>query len=107
MSTFSSTFKPDTPLLQSHSNKGHAFWLSFIAAVVCSVLSALDITAVSTALPTITYDLNGGDKFVWVGAAYSLAAASVVPFTGQLADIFGRRPTMMGCVSAFFLGSVL
>ena len=81
--------------------------MSLIAVVVCSVLSALDITAVSTALPTITHDLNGGDKFVWVGAAYGLAAAAIVPFTGRLADIFGRRPTMLGCVFAFLLGSAL
>ena len=89
------------------AGKGAAFWLSFTAVIVCSVLSALDITAVSTALPTITHDLNGGDKFVWVGAAYALAAAAIVPFTGRLADIMGRRPTMMGCVALFFLGSAL
>ena len=66
-----------------------------------------DITAVSTALPVITHDLNGGDKFVWVGAAYALAAAATIPFTGHLANIFGRRPTMVGCIGFFFLGSAL
>ena len=106
MSTRSS-LEQGVQLSSPHSGKGHVFWLSFIAVVVCSVLSALDITAVSTALSTITHDLNVGDKFVWVGAAYGLAAAAIVPFTGRLADIFGRRPTMMGCVFAFFLGSAL
>ncbi|KAI0636248.1 iron permease [Trametes polyzona] len=91
----------------SKSPKGSVFWLSFTAVVVCNFLSALDVTAVSTALPTITADLNGGDKFVWVGSAYGLAAAAILPFTGRLADVMGRRPIMLTCVAFFFLGSAL
>ena len=87
--------------------KGSRFWLSFIAVVVCNFLSALDTTAVSTALPTITKELNGGDEFVWVGSAYGLASAAIMPSTGKLADIVGRRPIMMGYVAIFFLGSAL
>ncbi|KAI0833798.1 iron permease [Trametes gibbosa] len=89
------------------SSKGSIFWLSFTAVVVCSFLSAIDVTAVSTALPTIIDDLGGGDDFVWVGAAYGLAAASILPFTGRAADILGRRPVTMACVGLFFLGSTL
>ncbi|KAI0648730.1 iron permease [Trametes meyenii] len=87
--------------------KGSVFWLSFTAVVVCNFLSALDVTAVSTALPTITDELHGGNDFVWVGSAYGLAAAAILPFTGRLADIMGRRPIMMICVGFFFLGSAL
>lgn len=89
------------------TTKGSVFWLSFTAVVVCSFLSALDVTAVSTALPTITDDLQGGDDFVWVGAAYGLAAASILPFSGRAADILGRRPVMLTCVAFFFVGSAL
>ncbi|OJT12202.1 hypothetical protein TRAPUB_11258 [Trametes pubescens] len=95
------------PTPQPKSPKGSVFWLSFTAVVVCNFLSALDVTAVSTALPTITADLNGGDKFVWVGSAYGLAAAAILPFTGRLADVMGRRPIMLTCVAFFFLGSAL
>ena len=45
--------------------KGSAFWLTFIAVLVCTFVSALDLTAVSVALPTITESLHGGGKFVW------------------------------------------
>ncbi|KAI9063905.1 iron permease [Trametes sanguinea] len=88
-------------------SKGNAFWLSFTAVVVCNFLSALDVTAVSTALPTITDELRGANDFVWVGSAYGLAAAAILPFTSHLADIMGRRPIMMVCVGFFFLGSAL
>ncbi|CDO77989.1 hypothetical protein BN946_scf184673.g1 [Trametes cinnabarina] len=97
----------ESPKAPAKSHKGSAFWLCFTAVVVCNFLSALDVTAVSTALPTITDELHGGDLFVWVGAAYGLASASILPFSGRLADILGRRPIMMASVGFFFVGSAL
>lgn len=70
-------------------------------------LSAMDLTAVSTVLPTITEDLNGGDDFVWVGSAYALASTAILPLIGGLADIFGRKPVMLVCIVFFALGSAL
>ena len=88
-------------------HKGSAFWLTFIAILVCSFVSALDLTAISIALPTITDSLSGGDKFVWVGSAYGLASAAGLPLSGRLADAFGRRPVMLASVGLFFIGSAL
>ncbi|TBU55384.1 MFS general substrate transporter [Dichomitus squalens] len=87
--------------------KGAAFWFSFTAILVCTFVSALDISAISTALPTITDSLAGGDKFVWVGAAYGLASAAILPLSGRLADAFGRRPVMLASVGLFLLGSAI
>ena len=104
------SFTPTLDITASPPNphrKPATFWLSFVAVTVCNVLSALDITAVATTLPTVTHDLNGGDKFVWVGAAYALAATAIAPLTGRLADSLGRRPTMLGCIAFFFVGSAL
>lgn len=53
------------------------------------LLSALDLTAVSTALPTIANQLQGGDEYVWVGSAYALSSTAILPLSGGLADIFG------------------
>lgn len=103
-STTSSTPTPPKP---TSTPKGSAFWLSFLAIVVCNILSALDVTAVSTTLPTITHDLGGDNDFVWVGAAYGLASTAMLPFCGRLADVFGRRPVMMISVAFFFVGSAL
>jgi MFS family permease len=95
-----------SPVSQKPS-KGKAFWLSFVAIVVSTTLSALDLTAVGTALPTITQDLNGGDKFVWIGSAYALASTAVLPLLGALADTFGRRPVMLCSIALFSIGSAL
>ncbi|TCD60225.1 hypothetical protein EIP91_010533 [Steccherinum ochraceum] len=86
---------------------GSDFWLSYIAIVVATLLSALDLTAVSTALPTITADLNGADKFVWIGSAYSLASTAILPLSGGLANIFGRKPIMLISIALFSIGSAL
>ena len=88
-------------------HKGSAFWLTFIAVLVCSFVSALDLTAVSVALPTITESLHGGGKFVWIGSAYGLSSAAILPLSGRLADAFGRRPVMLASVGLFLLGSAL
>ena len=102
------TIRDDSPPSPpKFSPKGSAFWMSFVAIVVCMFLSAMDLTAVSTVLPTITEDLNGGDDFVWVGSAYALASTAILPLIGGLADIFGRKPVMLVCIVFFALGSAL
>ncbi|KAI0781950.1 iron permease [Abortiporus biennis] len=101
----SSTHSNSEPL--SKKGKGSAFWLSFVAVLVCIFLSALDLTGISTALPTITADLNGGDNYVWIGSAYALASTAILPLSGLLADVFGRKPIMLASVFLFALGSAL
>ncbi len=89
------------------AGKGTQFWLSFLAIITSIFLSALDLTAVATALPTITADLDGGEDFTWIGSAYSLSSTAFLPLSGALADIFGRKPIMMGSILLFAIGSAL
>ncbi|KAJ7477181.1 MFS general substrate transporter [Mycena galericulata] len=88
--------------------KSRAFWMSFVAIMVATFLSALDLTAVGTALPTIANALNDtkGD-YTWVGSAYALSSTAFVPLSGSLADAFGRRPVMLMCIAFFAVGSAL
>jgi len=69
-------------------------------------LSALELTSVATALPTIVHDLNGTD-FVWVGNAYALSCAAVMPAGGCLSNAFGRQPVMLGFIALFATGAVV
>ena len=72
------------------SKRGSTFWLTILALVVTIFLSALDLTAVGTALPIIVADLNGGNDFSWIGSAYALSSTAVLPLSGSLADISPR-----------------
>ncbi|KAG9043887.1 hypothetical protein FS837_009033 [Tulasnella sp. UAMH 9824] len=85
---------------------GFRFWMIFAALMVSTFLSALDFTSVSTALPTIVQDLHG-TEFAWVGSAFALGSTAVLPLTGGLAQIFGRRPVVLGSLILFALGSGL
>lgn len=69
-------------------------------------LSALELSSVSTALPTIVNDLNGSD-FIWVGSAYALSSAAFMPPTGGLSNVFGRRAVMMWSIGLFAAGSAI
>ncbi|KAK7061333.1 MFS domain-containing protein [Favolaschia claudopus] len=94
-----------TPVTQP---KSRAFYLSFVAIMVTIFLSALDLSAVSTALPTIAEALNDtkGD-FTWVGSAYALSSTVFIPLSGSLAEAFGRRPIMLLAITFFTIGSAL
>ncbi|KAH8818766.1 iron permease [Flagelloscypha sp. PMI_526] len=87
--------------------KSTNFWVSFASIVLCTLLSALDLTAIGTMLPTISADLHGSDNFAWIGTAYALASTAFLLLSGNLSDIFGRRSTMLFSVGVFTLGSAL
>lgn len=53
------------------------------------------------------HDLRGTDSFAWVSAAYTLACTSILPLSGRLAEIFGRRPILLGSLFLFAVGSAL
>jgi len=88
------------------AKKSSAFWLVFAALCLSLFLSAFELTAVATALPTIAQDLQASN-FVWVGAAYALASTAFLPMTGGLAQTFGRRWMILGSIIIFSVGSAI
>src|SRR5881628_2480250 len=71
------------------------------------LLSALDSTIVSTALPTIVGELGGLAHLAWVVTAYLLAQTIVTPLYGKLGDLYGRKGTLQSAILLFLLGSAL
>lgn len=53
------------------------FWLVFLSLCVCSFLSALDLTAVSTVLPVMALEFKS-NQYSWVGSAYALTSCAVI-----------------------------
>ncbi|KAL1949725.1 hypothetical protein VTO73DRAFT_8606 [Trametes versicolor] len=88
------------------SNRGFAFWMVFVSNLVVDMLSALDLTAISTALPTIVQDLHGVD-FIWAGSAYTIASTAVLPLIGNLVSAFGRKPVLVFFILTFAIGSAI
>ncbi|KAI8976648.1 Mfs1.1 [Trametes punicea] len=89
------------------TKRGWRFWLIFLALCLSLFLTALDLASVYTALPSIIHDLQGADSFVWVSSAYTLSCAAVLPMSGRLADIFGRRAVLLVAILLFAAGSAV
>ncbi|KIJ65390.1 hypothetical protein HYDPIDRAFT_110438 [Hydnomerulius pinastri MD-312] len=80
------------------------FWLIFVSMCICLFLSALELSSVSTALPTIANALQAS-QFVWVGSAYAMSSTAFLPMSGGLAQSFGRRPAVLISIGLFAIGS--
>lgn len=89
------------------SNLSHRHKMVIYTALLIGMFMAvLDMQIVATALPTIAADLGNLDLFSWVGAAYLLTTAAVMPFYGKLGDLFGRKQVFMTAIVLFVIGSL-
>jgi EmrB/QacA subfamily drug resistance transporter len=76
--------------------------------VLGAIMSILDITVVSVALPTFQQEFQATPAQVaWTMTGYTLALASVIPLTGWAADRFGTKRLYMLALLLFTAGSVL
>ncbi|KAI5458710.1 major facilitator superfamily transporter [Mariannaea sp. PMI_226] len=85
--------------------KDAKFWLIIVSLAITALLAALEATIISTALPSITAALQGGQNYVWVAGAYYLSLTALQPLFGQLANSFGRRKLLIVSIAIFVLGS--
>lgn len=98
------TAKPggDAPFLLTQRR----IWIIFSALIAGMLLSSLDQTIVSTAMPTIVGELGGVSHQVWITTAYILATTIVMPIYGKFGDVLGRRRLFMVAIAIFTLASV-
>src|SRR5690242_7646527 len=76
------------------------------ALMLGMLLAALDQTIVSTALPTIVGDLNGGSHIAWIITAYLLATTVSTPLWGKLGDQYGRKASFKPPSASFLTAPV-
>ncbi|SOD71990.1 EmrB/QacA subfamily drug resistance transporter [Jatrophihabitans sp. GAS493] len=69
------------------------------------LMSALDQTIVSTALPTITGDLGGAEHISWVVSSYLLADTIATVLAGKFGDLFGRKLIFQLSAAIFVIAS--
>lgn len=82
--------------------------LIMIAFCIGGLLTALDGTMVSTALPVIQQDLAASStQYSWIGSAYLLSGASLLCLWGPVSDIVGRKWVLVGGMAVFAAGNVM
>lgn len=81
-----------------------------ILAICCLSLFivGLDITVVNVALPSIGRDLDASiSRLQWTVSSFTVVMASLLMFSGSMADRFGRRRTFVTGLATFSMASVL
>lgn len=96
-----------TPPAADAAHRDAPTGLIVAALLLVMLLSALDQTIVSTALPTIVGELGGLDQLSWVVTAYLLSSTVVLPLYGKLGDLYGRKIVLQAAIVLFLAGSAL
>ncbi|KAG9695206.1 putative major facilitator superfamily transporter, partial [Aureobasidium melanogenum] len=96
--------KDSTPLEERSKGK---IALIMTALGMAVFLAALDVTIITTALPTISEYFHSSAGYTWIGSAYLLGNASSVPLWGKISDIFGRKPVLICANVLFLIGSLI
>ncbi|KAL4996404.1 major facilitator superfamily domain-containing protein [Aspergillus recurvatus] len=84
--------------------------IAVIMGALCLVLflAALDMTIISTALPTMAADFNASESgYSWMASSFSLTNAAFVPLWGKVSDIWGRKPILLLANFGFLIGSLI
>ncbi len=83
-------------------------WLITASVMTVTVMQVLDVTVTNVALPHIQGSLSAGvDEVSWVLTSYLAANAVILPATGWLAAVVGRKRFFLLCTVAFTAASLL
>jgi EmrB/QacA subfamily drug resistance transporter len=91
--------------LKQENVRGSRLVFIIIALMASLLLAALDSTIVSTAMKTIVGELQGVELYAWPFTIYMLSSTIIIPISGGLADIFGRKPIFLIGIFIFLAGS--
>jgi MFS transporter, DHA2 family, multidrug resistance protein len=83
-------------------------WLIAVVVSIATFMLVLDTSIANVALRYIAGSLAAGvDESTWVITSYLVANAVVLPVSGWLARVVGRKRFYMLCVALFTVGSLL
>ncbi|WP_041443013.1 DHA2 family efflux MFS transporter permease subunit [Syntrophobacter fumaroxidans] len=87
----------------SRSNK----WAIALTVMLPTFIEVMDTSVVNVSLPHIQGSLNAGvDESTWVLTSYLVSNAIIIPITGWLASVFGRKRYLIFSVVIFTLSSL-
>jgi len=83
-------------------------WIIAATVMLATFMEVLDTSVANVALPHIAGNLSASvDEATWVLTAYLVANAIVLPLSGFLSTLFGRKRFYMACVGIFTVSSLL
>lgn len=83
-------------------------WLITITVMLPTIMEIVDTSVANVALPHMQGSLNAGtDEITWVLTSYLVSNAIVLPMTGWLSRVFGRKRFLLTCITVFTIASFL
>src|SRR6202045_103058 len=83
-------------------------WIIALTVTLATFMEGLDTSIANVALPHIAGSLSAGqDESTWVLTSYLVSNAIVLPLSGWLSSIMGRKNFYMSCVALFTVSSFL
>jgi sugar phosphate permease len=79
----------------------------FFGLAISLLLSFLDQTSVSTALPSMAREFDSASEVSWVGTSFLIANTSMQILYGRLSDVFGRKVVLISAIVLFAVGNLL
>jgi DHA2 family multidrug resistance protein len=87
---------------------GHNPWIVALVVSLATFMEVLDTSIANVSLTHIAGSLSASvDESTWVLTSYLVANAIVLPISGWLATVIGRKRFYMGCVALFTISSTL
>lgn len=82
-------------------------WLITIVVSLAAFMETLDTSIANVALPHIAGSLGvGNDESTWVLTSYLVSNAIVLPISGWLVSVFGRKRYFLSCIFLFTASSL-
>ncbi|HWZ96804.1 MAG TPA: DHA2 family efflux MFS transporter permease subunit [Candidatus Dormibacteraeota bacterium] len=83
-------------------------WVIAVTVTLATFMEVLDTSIANVALPHISGSLSAGaDESTWVLTSYLVSNAIVLPLSGWLSSLMGRKRFYMSCVALFTVSSFL
>ena len=83
-------------------------WVIAVTVTLATFMEVLDTSIANVALPHIAGNLSAGrDESTWVLTSYLVSNAIVLPLSGWLSELLGRKRFYMSCVALFTVSSFL
>jgi len=99
---------PPQPISHGNWRPSHNPWVVAMTVTLATFMEVLDSSIANVALPHIAGSLGASyEEATWVLTSYLVSSAIVLPISGWLSTVIGRKRFYMLCVALFTTCSLL
>ncbi len=93
---------------QEIAKPGAGKWIVALTVMLPTFIEVMDTSVVNVSLPHIQGSMNAGvDEVTWVLTSYLVSNAIIIPITGWLSSVFGRKRYLIFSLALFTGSSIL